>query len=327
MAMAPLQMRAALFALLFQVVSAMSARPSRYLIVSEPTTGQVSYMAIRNGGKLGPAQPLIEADGKRHPQGLAIDFKRSRLLVADPDALQILSYHLRTTGAETLVAESAEVLANNTEARWVAADGLGNIFFTDERANKIYRISSGGFLGASGTLYDGATLSALNGPGGIAVDTFNTYWVNKHIGTQIGSVARGSMEPEAADPSLSVSLLTKNTEKSYGICLALNNIFYTQPESIVYGVKKTGGEPVTVSDRLMNPRGCAWDGDGTVFVADRGMGAVYAFASNMQDINAVQLKKVADLKDAFGVAVFAGASICAPAMWSFVAFFASLALW
>lgn len=317
----------ALFALLFQVVSSMSARPARFLIVSAPTSGQVSYLPILNGGKLGSPQILIASDGKRHPQGLAVDFKRHRLLVADPDTLQVLSYPLRVTGPETLVADPAHIIANNTEARWVAADGLGDVFFTDERSNKIYRISAGGFLGTSGTLYDGATLSALNGPGGIAVDTFNTYWVNKHIGTQIGSLARGSMEPEAADPSLSVSLLTKNTEKSYGICLALNNIFYTQPESVIYGVKKTGGVPVTVTDRLMNPRGCAWDGDGTVFVADRGMGAVYAFAGNMQEIKAVQLQKVADVTDAFGVAVFAGASGCAPAIWSLIALFASLAFW
>ena len=49
--------------------------------------------------------------------------------------------------------------------------------------------------------------------------------------------------------------LSKNTDKSYGVCLAMHNIFYTQPESTIYGVKKTGGEPHAISDRLQNPRG------------------------------------------------------------------------
>merc|ERR1719265_785 len=90
--------------------------------------------------------------------------------------------------------------------------------------------------------------------------------------------------------------------------MATSNIFYTQPDAIVYGVRKTGGGPQVVTDRLTNPRGCAWDGDGTIYVADRGANAVFSFAGNMPELGTALLDKAVDFQDAFGVAVYSGAA-------------------
>ena len=42
-----------------------------------------------------------------------------------------------------------------------------------------------------------------------------------------------------------------------------------------------------VTDKLLEPRGYVWDGDGTIFVADRGGGAVYGLPSNSLRLRAM----------------------------------------
>jgi len=249
-------------------------------------------------------------EGLVHPQGLAVDQKTSRLFVADPDSKKVFSYSLRVT-KDGLEAGPQKVLALDTEARWVAADPTGNIFFTDEPRNQILKVTHARSLRGNVTpsiLLDGYSVAQVNAPGGVATDSFHTYWVNKQIGMQVGSVVRAPKEPSDDKLLTGVQSIARNTDKSYGICLALNNVFFTQPDSVLYGVKKGGSEVVPISDRLSHPRGCAWDGDGTVYVADRGAGAVYSFAGNMQALGAAQFSKTVDMEDAFGVAVFSRAA-------------------
>ena len=60
----------------------------------------------------------------------------------------------------------------------------------------------------------------------------------------------------------------------YGICIAGNNVYYTDKRTNLYGVKKHGGGIATISESMKGPRGCAWDGDGTIYVADMEGGKV-----------------------------------------------------
>jgi len=122
---------------------------------------------------------------------------------------------------------------------------------------------------------------------------------------------KGSDLPDTSNLATSVQTLSRNADKSYGVCLALNNVFYTQPQTTVYGVKKTGGPVTSVTNRLVNPRGCAWDGDGTVYVADRGANAVFSFPGNMPELSMVEVSKAVDFDDAFGVAVYSGTEFAA----------------
>lgn len=258
--------------------------------------------------------------GVVHPQGLAVDQKTSRLFVADPDSKRIFAYSLKAVRDELRVGPQ-KVLAHGTEARWVTVDPTGNIFFTDEPRNQILKVPHAGSLRGNATpevVFDGYSLSQVNAPGGVATDSFHTYWVNKQIGMQVGSVVRAPKEADGNFAS-SVQTIARNSDKSYGICLALNNVFFTQPDATIYGVKKGGSAVVPISDRLTNPRGCAWDGDGTVYVADRGANAVYSFAGNMQALSAAQFSKAVDFQDAFGVAVYSRASSPLRSFWLCVA--------
>lgn len=299
--------------LLMGVSSASITTPAKWLIVSAPRDGHIGYKKIGPSGFLGtePMKTLI-SEGLVHPQGLAIDQRSSKLLIADPDSKHVLAYSLRRSG-DTLTATRADAAMKDVEARWVAVDGLGNVYATDEPSNRILKISAAQMQKGDPNptvLYDGLSLMSVSGPGGIAVDNYYAFWVNKQIGTQVGSLIKGAAAaPDQKSVGSSVQALAKNTDKSYGLCMALDNVYYTQPEGSIFAVKKTGSDSIqTVSSTLSRPRGCAWDGDGTVYVADRGANAVYAFAGNMPSLDAALLQKAADFEDAFGVAVFAGSA-------------------
>jgi sugar lactone lactonase YvrE len=286
----------------------------KFLIISAPQQGKLSYKPIHPGQNLSsaPAQTLI-TKGLAHPQGVAILQKTSKLLVADPDSKKILMYQLRSSG-DTLSATPEGTAMNNVEARWVAVDGVGNVYATDEPSNRILKISAAQLEKGKvdpEVLYDGMSVTSVSGPGGIIADNFNAYWVNKQIGTQAGSLVKAAARPDAQNKIAMLEALTKNTDKSYGLCTAMGNIFYTQPDKTIFAVKKSGGRVEMVTDKLSKPRGCAWDGDGTVYVADRGANAVYTFPSNMETLSPALVQKAADVEDAFGVAVFAGSPRCA----------------
>lgn len=85
-----------------------------------------------------------------------------------------------------------------------------------------------------------------------------------------------------------------------------------------------GGPVVEVSSVLDRPRGCAWDGDGTVYVADRGAGRVYSLPSNMHILSRSDLSEAFEYDDAFGLAVLTGGALRAGAHSLVVACFAAV---
>lgn len=294
---------------------------ARFLLVSSPSKGNVMYAALKHTGGLRAdvqMQPLVNRTDKllQQPLGIAVDQVNQRLFIADPALGHILGYKLRRSrDPNFLGVDSPTTYATGVKVRWVAVDGLGNLYYTDEDKNQILRITAAQVKlnGTSEVLYDGSSNEQLRAPGGIGVDSFKVYWVNKQQGTQSGSILRA---PKAPTPGLDAlaavvpETLAKNTDKSYGVCLATKNVFYTQPERQLFGVPKTGdgvGGFTTISDRLKNPRGCVYDGDGTMYVADRGAGAVYSFAGASAELAPSQATKFVQVEDAFGVALFSGA--------------------
>merc|ERR1719387_1289141 len=85
-----------------------------------------------------------------------------------------------------------------------------------------------------------------------------------------------------------IQSLSKNVDKVYGVCASPNLVFYTGGSRNDYAA----------------PRGCVWDGDGTVFLADKGGDAVWSFPSSMHGLGLVQASKLFDVQDPYGVAVF-----------------------
>jgi len=326
--------------------------PAKFLIVSNAQTGLVQYGSLPvNGGNLS-MHTLIEAfTGLQHPQGLAVDQKRKLLLIADTGLRKIVSYGLSLHGGKLHVDEQTPV-AEDVEARWVVADGTGNVYFSDEAGSKIFTISAQDVSDGNtkpSEVFDSSV--SVSGPGGVAADNFYVYWTNKVGGKQTGSVVRAlvprnakggnnaaaSLLDQSRQQSLSkrrlgrqagaaqtVQVLESNTDKSYGLCLAVNQMFYTDPEKNVWAANKTGGDPVAITSKLSSPRGCAWDGLNTLYVADRSLGGIYSFQAPMYSLAETKLTRVADAEEAFGLAVFSKGRRGAASAWPVLLIFLSL---
>lgn len=293
-----------------------SAGSLGFLLVSQPRHQRISWTKLPQGGpQAGPPlrlQTLIEGDRLMHPQGIAVDQKHKRLVVADPDNMTIYSYQLLVEGGTLRAETPPDIVVHGLESRWVAVDAASNVFISDEPENQIWKIPwtppeyrSGQDSDEPRVLYYGMNVPQVNSPGGVAADNLHVYWVNKKFGLQTGVLIRASEspqpEPHEAD---SVVVLGQNAQKSYGVCLGLNNVFYTDAHNNVYGVKMTGGEAKVITSKLSKPRGCVWDRDGAMYVADR-EGAIYSFPGNMVVLNQVEPVKVLDLEDAFGLTFLA----------------------
>lgn len=236
-----------------------------------------------------------------------MDSDRRNLFVADPDQKKIFHYALAMTTTAGLTVNSKQNIAvNNVQARWIAVDHAGDIYFTDEDANVIKRLKYASFLKrdplTTETLYDGTEVTAVRRPGGIAVDNFNVFWTNKGDGTDAGSLVRATENPPDYNVNTATSALADNSPKAYGVCLQLDDAYYTE-NGHVYGIKKDGGEVATVSASLKKPRGCTSDHEGTVYVADRVTG-VYMFPANMERMKPQPLQKILNFEDCFGLALF-----------------------
>jgi len=268
-------------------VGVVIADQNKFLIITSPALAKIVYTVIPDSGEPSDPEVLIDS-GLKLPQGICVDHKRSKLLVADPDLRKILAYTLSSSGTTLLTQGEPSIAAQDVEVRWVSIDGRGSVFFTDEANGRIMKVSGEQLRKGNPTpvvIYDSSATTHVSAPGGIAVDNFHVYWSNKASGTQngVGSVVRGFETPRGAASS-SILAIASNTEKVYGVCLSENNVFYTDTEKAVYGVKKKGSAIAVVSDKFQEPRGCVWDGDGTVFVADKKAGTVYSFAGNMEKL-------------------------------------------
>lgn len=296
----------------------------KYLIIASPSASRISYLKLPESGA--PAtggegvRTLIDSgSGLTFPQGVAVDEYRRMLYVADPALGRLVGYSLDNrrsmlgfgTPSDELSVGSQQTIAENVEVRAVAVDGLGNVFMTDEATQRVLMVTADQISRGQTTptvLYDNSDTSAVREPGGIATDNYFVYWLNKADGETAGSLIRASARglansslASAGGPPLQ---LASNTPKSYGVCLALGNVYYTD-EFNFYGVPRAAtarDEYVTVSTAMQEPRGCAFDGHGTVYVADKNANAVYQFPSNR--LQQASLVQAATMEGAYGLAMY-----------------------
>jgi hypothetical protein len=274
--------------------------------------------------------PLIDS-GVKMPRGLAIDRYNCvgskcsrRLYVADIGKQAILVFNLLVANGVPAVApvqtEPDEVpecaIIRGIGATWVTVDSSGNLYFNGglEGAKKISMIPGDQLRAKAGepemctrppprVVYDGESAVEVEAPGGLATDNFKLFWTNKGLGKQIGAVVSADTGVEDVQKPPIRNKVAMNENVVYGVCLAMNNLYYTSENTYVYGVKKTGGAVATISDKFLAPRGCAFDGDGTVYVMDSQAGAIMSFPSNMGILAPSKVKKYAVYAGGFGAAV------------------------
>jgi len=290
----------------------MTAIPFKFLLATSSTTGKVYYAKLPDDGVVTSVTMQELVDDLSSPMGVAVDSARKYLYVADPVANSIFKYTLKHSGSSLGVGDRS-TLVNGTEARWLAVDPSGDVFYTDEQDNRIYKLPVSNQTDSQ-ILYDSNSVAEVSHPGGIAADSFYLYWTNKAQGTTVGSLVRAELNPENGSTASSVEVLANNEDTAYGACLALSNVFFTVTDAAVYGIKKTGSGVQTISNRLHNPRGCTWDGDATVYVADAGENAIFSFSGDMQDLVGTGLTYITALDGAYDTAVFLSRADARPSL-------------
>lgn len=278
---------------------------NKYLIVSSAQTHQVAYAPLPQEAPPGQAQlKVLISTGLTYPQGLAVDPWRRNLYVADPSLNKLVYYVLDPYSEETLYVGAQQVAAKGVEVRWVSVDNLGNVYFTVENTQSIMRITAQNIdagITVPEALFQAPNNGMVSAPGGIAIDNYFAYWTNKLNPTTAGTLVRS-----LHGPASTTTELANINAKCYGVCMAINNVFFTAEQGNLYGLSRLGGtEPVTVSEAFEEPRGCSWDGANTVYVADKKKNAVYSFPANMPSLREhMPIALTANMEGAYGVAVF-----------------------
>jgi DNA-binding beta-propeller fold protein YncE len=287
---------------------------AQYLLVSQPHLQKITYFKIPDdpyGKEMTPtgidaAEIELISEGLQDPRGIAIDPKANRLYVADELQQKVLAFDLAMKDGKLIYTGDPVTIAQDVKPRWVDVDGVGNVFFTSGADNKIQRVMAERMeLGDTRAelVYTGQTVYQVSRPSGLAIDNFNIYWANREQGIKMGSLAMGLELPPENEPWTTVRTLADNVLISYGVCLSATNVYYTSDARTVHGVKKVGGPIVKITDKLNQPRGCVWDEDGTIYVADRGNEGIYTFPAGAPELVSQRLKKFTSVAAPWGLAI------------------------
>lgn len=334
------QFASSVLAFVVAIVSALLApclaeKADSYLIISSPATAKIFYARLLTAKELAKNQALTvkeltTAGQIQDPRGVAVDTARAALYVASPSGTSIYGCRMaiKDDGSRDLViSEAPKKVVNNVNAKWIAIDGTGTLFFSDSEANEIKSVPSVNLTQAlqTGNAVEGAAIrkiysvagppaiTMMKSPQGVAVDNFKLMWANGENGQESGTVTAGEEVPPESGTGAEVSKLAWNEDAAWGVCLSGKFLHYTAGTKI-YGMRHKGGEVTVVNKDLSEPRGCSWDGDGTMYVADKSgpaksgtAGAVYSFPANPPGLRSMLLEKAIEVPDAYDVAVFSAA--------------------
>mmetsp|Transcript_17011 Transcript_17011/g.40994 ORF Transcript_17011/g.40994 Transcript_17011/m.40994 type:complete len:327 (-) Transcript_17011:25-1005(-) len=308
--------------LVLLLVTGLAAVPTNYLFVTSPQQGTLSvvkHAAGDPGG--GTVTTLLEAPALEAPMGVAVDRQRMRLFVSDLTKKNIYMLPLSHTAGRVALADPSakpRVAVEGVETRWLAVDLDGNLMYSEEVLNRIMFVpvtafGTSGFLAGASVSGSMTTVLAeapkepgVSNPGDVAGDVRAVYWTNKLDGQTVGSVMR-------VENNTAPLAIARNADKVYGLAVTPTLAFFSDGNGDIFGSGKYGGsDAVLVTSAAASPRGLAYDGDGSIYVADKG-GTVWSFPGGTRVARPWNnLTKVADVLDATGIAAMQMAS----AAWS-----------
>lgn len=264
----------------------------------------------------------------KKPMGLAVDSFRKVLYVADIGESAVMALPLRHTAGQALGLDGEpRTILGGVTVYGVAVDYQGSVFCTDiaREGGRVLMLSGrdvqnklmGQEAGAVVELYSAKAAAPIQEPRGIAVDGRLLFWTNFGAGAATGSVVAALESPPDEGAGEEVRVADAEADGAYDVCLTGTRAFFTDDNGKVRSSRKEGGTVTLVSAELSSPRGCAWDGDGTVYVASESDGKIYSFSGGAPNVDERPLTPVADVPGVYGLAVFfsrAGppAARCAP---------------
>lgn len=289
------------------------------------------------------SKKLTGTEDIKQPRGLAVDSLRKILYVIDGNEGKPKLYAVRLYLSKSgdVACEAPKLIADGLTSNWVAVDFRGKVFFV--ASNQILSLPAiavtrklddgavlaDAVLGEEGDaaseadkvpvkadaegdkadkdlemLYNGEAIKGVNAPHGIAVDGYRVFWANGENGKQDGTIVQGLEEPMG---DVKVTSLAANLAMAHGVCLTSSRVFFTDEEANLFSTKTNGGPATVVTDKLQKPRGCVFDGDGTVFVADEGDNKVLSFAGAGAELGPRRLStSLTDITEPYGLAILHG---------------------
>lgn len=316
-----------------------------FLIFSSPSTGSVHAARLltaqenSRSAKM-ESKRLVGIEAVKEPRGVAVDSLRKILYVVDGNS-KLYAARIFHSNDGTIACDSPTLVASGLSNHWVAVDFRGKVFFVSN--NQVYsmlasfvttKLNAGPLSDITKNdtavstksknhqmVYDGS-IKGVSMPRGIAVDGYRMFWANGENGKQDGTLVQGLETPMGATK---VNSLAANLAMAHGVCLTASRVFYTDDETNVFSTKVNGGAVQTVTDKLQKPRGCAFDGDGTVFVADAGDDKIVSFAGAAAELGPRRLTlALGNVKAPFGLAILHGSSGASRSATVFLAIVASL---
>mmetsp|Transcript_44561 Transcript_44561/g.102898 ORF Transcript_44561/g.102898 Transcript_44561/m.102898 type:complete len:391 (-) Transcript_44561:20-1192(-) len=260
--------------------------------------------------------------GLQNVGGIAVEQQSGGavLYVSDLEAGNVYGYDLWASGSFLHVGRQRRVAESVASSGLkLSVDKYGALYYTGTQAGQVGRIDTRSDANYTEVLYDVNTDAVVSSPGGVAVDNFFVYWANEADGESAGSIVKGMERPEevaaftegenassgtSSNTTYPIALVS-NIPTVQGLCLARDNLFYTDANGPLYGIKSAGGGTVTSVYNFSSPRGCAYDTEGTLYVADSAANAVFTLPANFMTLRSVSsVTEVANLTAVNQLAVF-----------------------
>lgn len=305
----------------------------RYVIATFPDLKQINYMRT----PIGNWNSLVYA-GLEFPESLCVDAVRMRMFVADKAVEKVYWYQLQFTYDDKLqVASGQLVAAENFLASALAVDSSGGLFLAGtylpdpqgEASEGVFQIALVGSDNTEPTRVwpppSNADAEPLR-PSGIAVDPFDVYWVHSPGDGDASPLERVQRTTASNPPSaggLHVTSMADNVNAARSMLLMPSSILYASGGSIFAVDRRksaascagSGDAPEDLCPNVAtveDATGMAFDGDGTVFVADRGAGTVLALASAALPQHVPPPTQCAEAEGIWGLALLLEKSASAP---------------
>lgn len=316
---------------------ALAAAEKQFLIMTLPTLRQIAYVALPD-----PVLRVLIIKDLVAPRSLALDTGLFRLYVTDSAQQKVFWYQISVQGNKLISDGTQHIALESVETNNIAVDGVGNLYFTGKQlvlpplspTSGVWRNSAlnlhTGTTNFPDSVWTGANTGApakWNSAAAVATDNLNVYWGNAQQGEATGTVVKAPASPPDMNAGSAVRMLTHNVDSgSRAITLTPTFLFYTTSEG-VWGIRKSkmdsGCDEDTcklVSKELLDGQGIAWDGDGTVYVADAAQSKIFSFPSGA--LMEHHLTFVADAPRVHGLVIVqvpdssAGAAFVGALLWA-----------
>lgn len=260
--------------------------------------------------------------GLKSPRGLALfqSAQVATLYVADfdsdLDASNIYAYNISAarvgSGGVVNIAEQRLVVKEVPGiVAALAVDSYGNLFFTSSKAKQVEMVNRTSLLAgglANSTVLYGQDQNTVKAPAGVAADNFYVYWANKEGDAQTGTVVRAPESLASVDqmPPAALAAASDLYEPlASNVCLARDNLFFTGETKALFVTKTSGGTLKHVSRAFDAPRGCAYDMESTLYVADSSANMVKSLPANLGELRAIRhVSEVVTVSEPDQLAVF-----------------------